>query len=70
LADCESSMHHCDKSCTHPIGKNRKKEDYSNSQCDYHMANNPGRFEFLKSWDDLATYNIAKKGIEYISKTS
>ena len=34
--------------------------------CDYHMKGNPKWFGFIKSWDDLATYNIAKKALEYL----
>ena len=35
--------------------------------CDYHIGNeNYPEFEFIKSWDDLATYNIAKKAKEYL----
>ena len=34
--------------------------------CDYHMKDNPKWFDFIKSWDDLATYNIAKKALEYL----
>lgn len=37
-----------------------------NDKCDYHMKNNPCGFDFIKSWDDLATYNIAKKAKEYL----
>lgn len=38
-----------------------------NDNCDYHMKNNKNWFSFLTSWDDLATYNIAKKWLEYIN---
>lgn len=35
--------------------------------CDYHIWNkNYPEFDFIKSWDDLATYNIAKKAKEYL----
>ena len=34
--------------------------------CDYHMKDNPKWFDFIKSWDDLATYTIAKKALEYL----
>jgi hypothetical protein len=30
------------------------------------MKNNPLWFSFITSWDDLATYNIAKKWLEYL----
>jgi hypothetical protein len=34
--------------------------------CDYHMKKNNYGFDFIESWDDLATYNIAKKAKEYL----
>ena len=40
-----------------------------NDNCDYHIGNeNYPEFKFIKSWDDLATYNIAKKAKEYLEK--
>ena len=39
--------------------------------CDYYIGNeNYPEFEFIKSWDDLATYNIAKKAKEYLESLS
>jgi hypothetical protein len=38
-----------------------------NDNCDFHMKDNNCGFTFLTSWDDLATYNIAKKWLEYLS---
>ena len=39
--------------------------------CDYNMEKNNYWLDFIKSWDDLATYNIAKKALEYLnSKTN
>lgn len=38
--------------------------------CDYHMKNNNYWFSFITSWDDLATYNIAKKWLEYLNDLS
>lgn len=35
--------------------------------CDFYLQNpNYKEFNFLTSWDDLATYNIAKKWLEYL----
>ena len=44
-----------------------KAKKTENINCDYHMKNNNYWFNFIKSWDDLATYNIAKKWLEYIN---
>ena len=44
--------------------KQSKKTE--NNNCNYHMKNNPCWFDFIKSWDDLAAYNIAKKWLEYL----
>lgn len=42
-----------------------------NDNCDYYIGNeNYPEFEFIKSWDDLATYNIAKKAKEYLESLS
>jgi hypothetical protein len=38
-----------------------------NDSCDYNMKKTPHWFSFIESWDDLATYNIAKKWIEYLN---
>jgi len=35
--------------------------------CDYHMNDKNYWYFFINSWDDLATYNIAKKWIEYLN---
>ena len=50
------------------IGKNKYNSWIINwKSCDYHIGNeNYPEFEFIKSWDDLATYNIAKKAKEYL----
>ena len=56
------------------------KKDYSNEKwnkklnkylawddCTFYLQNSDfPEFSFIKSWDDLATYNIAKKWLEYI----
>ncbi len=57
----ESNMHHCNENC-----RDCKNCKWNNENCDYHMKNNPWDFNFIKSWDDLATYNIAKKWIEFL----
>lgn len=61
----EHNMHHCynPTDCTN-IENHISKEN--KSKCDYHMKNNQNGFTFINSWDDLATYNIAKKWWEYI----
>lgn len=56
----ENSMHHQEE------WKYIAKEMRSWKTCDYHMNNNHYWFSFIHSWDDLATYNIAKKWCEYI----
>ncbi len=63
----EHNMHHCDepKNCSN-IENHISKEN--KAKCDYHMKQNTYWFNFIKSWDDLAAYNIAKKGKEYIEK--
>lgn len=47
----ENSMHHYSEKYWYDT------DDF----CDYHMKNNHYWYDFIKSWDDLATYNIAKK---------
>lgn len=32
------------------------------------MDTNPGEFDYIKTGDELATYNIAKKAIGYLQK--
>lgn len=39
-----------------------------NDNCDYHMKNNTHWFDFIDSWDDLAAYNIAKRGKKYVDE--
>jgi hypothetical protein len=61
----EHNMHHCDDSKNyHNIENHISKDNKAN--CDYHMQKNNYWFDFIKDWDDLATYNIAKKWLEYI----
>ncbi len=44
-----------------------KLKDWKN--CDFYIGNQAyPEFNFIKSWDDLATYNIAKKAKEYLEK--
>ena len=46
---------------------NKKQNSYlAWENCDYNMKHNPKWFDFIRSWDDLATYNIAKKAKEYL----
>ena len=81
LTESESSMHHLtddeynkkydnnDKFREkHTNDKGKKKDNIYRSWnwCNYHMKDNPKWFDFIKSWDDLATYNIAKKALEYL----
>lgn len=49
---------------------NKKENKYlAWNNCTFHLLNpNFSEFNFIKSWDDLATYNIAKKWIEYIQQ--
>lgn len=68
LSQYENEMHHInDKS-----DKNYEKWKWkswsleSGSICDYNMKYNTKWFDFIRSWDDLATYNIAKKAKEYL----
>lgn len=35
--------------------------------CNYHMELNPMEFSFIKSWDALASYNIAKRWLEFVN---
>lgn len=63
----EHEMHHyVEWNC---IDYGDKLEDAKKTQstgCPYHMSKNACGFDFIKSWDDLATYNIAKKWREYL----
>ncbi len=39
--------------------------------CSFYLQNPDfSKFNFIKSWDDLATYNIAKKWLEYIQENT
>lgn len=57
----EYNMHHCDKNCSDICNH------IPNVWCDYHIQINNGWFSFIKSWDDLATYNIARKALMHLS---
>ena len=61
----ESNMHHCDNPGNCPNIESHISTQ-NTSKCDYHMKDNRKWFDFLTSWDDLATYNIAKKAKEYL----
>lgn len=61
----EQNMHHCDDPNLCPGIESHVSRD-NKADCDYHMRVNPGEFAFISSWDDLATYNIAKKGLDYL----
>ncbi len=63
----ENKIHHCNNDCNHTYNKGKKK-DFLWKNCDFYLQNpNYPDFYFINSWDDLATYNIAKKLIEYIN---
>ncbi len=62
----EYNMHHCDNPKNCPNIENHISKE-NKAKCDYHMKNNNYWFDFIKSWDDLAAYNIAKKWLEYIN---
>ena len=66
--EAEASMHHINDASDQNYAKWKWKswslED--GSICDYNMKHNPKWFDFIQSWDDLATYNIAKKAKEYL----
>lgn len=79
--EAETSMHHLtakEYDNLYDNDENFRKEHTNNKwekkqnpylawkNCDYHMKNNPKWFDFIQSWDDLATYNIAKKAKEYL----
>ncbi|MBS8121966.1 hypothetical protein [Candidatus Vampirococcus lugosii] len=65
----ENSMHHYKENNGIDYGNNLKKaKKTENNTCNYHMKNKRHGFDFINSGDDLATYNIAKKGMEYIKK--
>ena len=64
----ENSMHHINDENDENYQKWKwKSGNLEKGDCDYHIGNkNYPEFEFIKSWDDLATYNIAKKAKEYL----
>ena len=69
----ETSMHHINDE----NNKNYQRWKWKSGNlekgdlCDYGIWNkNYPEFEFIKSWDDLATYNIAKKAKEYLESLS
>ena len=66
--EAEASMHHINDASDQNYAKWKWKswslED--GSICNYNMKHNPKWFDFIQSWDDLATYNIAKKAKEYL----
>ena len=66
----EKSMHHInDKNDeNHQEWKWESWKLESWDLCDFHIWYNEKYpdFSFIKSWDDLATYNIAKKALEYL----
>lgn len=66
----EKSMHHINDSDNKNYHNGKWKSWTINwKTCDYHIWNKDYQeFLFIKSWDDLATYNIAKKAKEYLEK--
>jgi len=64
--------------CKNQLFRDKKKWDnvYHNEKypwnnwCSFDTRTNTYWFDFIKSWDDLAAYNIAKKGKEYIENLS
>lgn len=66
----ETSMHHySENNKVNYGGYLDEAKKTRNDNCDYHIGNeNYPEFKFIKSWDDLATYNIAKKAKEYLEK--
>ena len=68
LTEFENSMHHINDENDENYQKWKwKSGNLEKGDCDYHIGNkNYPEFEFIKSWDDLATYNIAKKAKEYL----
>lgn len=64
----ENSMHHySENNKINYRGYVDEAKKTRNDNCDYYIGNeNYPEFEFIKSWDDLATYNIAKKAKEYL----
>ena len=70
LTEFENAMHHINDENDENFQKWKwESGDLEKGDCDYHIGNeNYPEFEFIKSWDDLATYNIAKKAKEYLEK--
>ena len=73
LTEFENAMHHINDE----NNKNYQRWKWKSGNlekgdlCDYGIWNkNYPEFEFIKSWDDLATYNIAKKAKEYLESLS
>lgn len=67
LTEFEKSMHHYSPNNWIEYWYSKKDaQKTQNPDCEYDMIKNPLWFSFIKSWDDLATYNIAKKGFEFI----
>jgi len=67
ISQYENEMHHINDKSDQNYEK--KWESWileDGSICDYNMKHNPKWFDFIRSWDDLATYNIAKKAKEYL----
>ncbi|MGE4443946.1 MAG: hypothetical protein AB7E37_03065 [Candidatus Altimarinota bacterium] len=65
--DFENSMHHYKEDYGIDYGDYLEEaKKTQNPDCNYHMNDKPYGFTFIHSGDDLATYNIAKKGLEYI----
>ena len=74
----ENSMHHLSNEEYEKLknewilkGDDLKKNKYQPweinwKECDYHMGKNNYWFNYLHSWDDLATYNIARFGFDYL----
>lgn len=64
----ENSMHHySENNKINYRGYVDEAKKTRNDNCDYYIGNEKyPEFEFIKSWDDLATYNIAKKAKEYL----
>lgn len=62
----EKSMHHINDE-NYQKWKWKSGNLKNGDLCDYAIGNKKyPEFEFIKSWDDLATYNIAKKAKEYL----
>ncbi len=66
----ENSMHHINDKNNENFQdwkwKSGTLSDWT-TLCDYHIRNEKyPEFKFIQSWDDLATYNIAKKAKEYL----